>query len=134
MSQSPGLYLAALFLWFVPLFTLRSELDFLKTPGLPRSQRILFWLSFLGFILLDLTFLLHTRFPNVLVFTATLVTILLAMVVLALLLLRGRLAIFRELSRARREERRVMIQEVGYLIDEQKRAKIRAKYGETEPQ
>lgn len=132
MSPSPGIYLAALFLWFVPLFTLRAELYFLQTPGLPKSQKLLFGLSFACFVALDLVLLLHTQFANILVFTLWIVTILLGMIATSLLLLRGRLRIFRDMSRTRREERRELIQEVGYLIDEQKRARIREKYGETD--
>ncbi|MEO7993672.1 MAG: hypothetical protein ABI743_04670 [bacterium] len=131
MQPSPGLWLAAFFLWFLPLLSLRHEMQFLaSTPGLPWTQRACSLLVFACFLGLDATLAFHHLFPDIATFTLVLLTFLLAMLILSFVLLRGRVALFRELSRTRNAERREMLEEVRILIDEKKRAKIRAKYGE----
>ena len=130
MQHNPGLYLAALFLWFLPLFAARSELEFLRMQGVTRAQKLLSGLSFGLFIAVDLCLAFHTLFRDAIWLTLTVTTILLAMMITSVLILSGRMRFFREMSRLRREERREMLDEVRGLIDEQKRAKIRARYGE----
>lgn len=130
MQETPGLYLAALVLWFVPLLTLHHEWRFLtRTPDLPRSQWILSIAILVLFITMDLLLLLHTRLDP-LSLTTLLVGCLLLSIVCSMLLMTGRLRVFTRMQADSRAERRAMIAGVSELIDERKREKIRQKYGE----
>lgn len=134
MPYSPGITLVALLLWFLPLLTLRSEWQFLTTtPDVPRSQWVLSISVFVLFLVMDLLLLGHQYF-NVLFLTTMILAALLLMILCSMLLMTGRLRIFARLASQSREERRAMIDGVRDLIDERKREKIRAKYGEDPPQ
>lgn len=130
MAQSPGLYLLALFLWLLPLIALPSELRFLRrTPGVPPSQWVLSGLIFVCFVILNLTLLFHPIL-NILVLTTIVLSMLLLMIVLSMMLLNGRMRLFTKLSEERRAQHREMLEGVRDLIDEKKREKIRARYGD----
>ena len=131
MIHQPGIYLAALFLWLIPVLSARSEFQFLTTtPNLPRSQGILSAIILLLFVALDAALLCHTLFPNVVWFFTAVVFLGIGLMIGSTILLSSRMRIIRDLSRQRHDERRDLVREAKDLIVDARRAKIRAKYGE----
>ncbi|MCG3151008.1 MAG: hypothetical protein GEEBNDBF_00274 [bacterium] len=133
MQQAPGLTLVALFLWLIPLLTLPHEWRFLRnTPGIPVSQWVLSVSVFVLFAVMDFMLLFHPLF-NIIELTSVVMGCLILMILCSLLLMTGRLRLFTRLQAERRAERREVLEGIRDLIDERKREKIRARYGEDSP-
>ena len=106
------------------VFTLRSEISFLRQYRKHKAQMVLSLLSLAIMVFLTLVLLFHWSLDPFYAFTAIMLLTPL-LLILAPLILYLRARAFRTLTRSRMEEKKQLIREVQEMLDEQKRQKIR---------
>lgn len=118
------LTIIGLILLVILLFTMRSEVTFLRQHRRLKGQMVLSLMSLAIMIFLTLVLLFHWSIDPFYTFTAVMLLTPL-LLILAPLILYLRARAFKHLSRERMEEKKKLIREVQEMLDEQKRQKIR---------
>jgi uncharacterized membrane protein len=118
------LTIIGLLLLIILVFTLRSEISFLRQYRRHKAQMILSLISMAIMIFLTLVLLFHWSLSPFYAFTAIMFLTPL-LLILAPLILWLRARAFRSLTKSRIEEKKRLIREVQEMLDEQKRQKIR---------
>ena len=129
MNIIPVYYVIAIFIMFVALFSLRHEVNFLKSNRVGPFIWTISILNFLTIISLLVVLLIHHTMNQIFVLKIILLLLLLMFAISSVQILTRR-RMFGEIQKQLSKNRHDMIRDMMHMIDEKKRDKISKKYNE----